>query len=182
MKQQKLISGFLIAALSGGLLGFLVQAGSTARWYSDWSLLSAFGTLSIGFFFWIALCTPIAFRARCGLHAALLTLTLLCAVLTGYVTAGWVFGGYINDVLLSAGLLLLLPAAFAAWILRAYRGRTALRIFAGAAGIFALLFDIRTRGYFSMPAMMLAMLLMAGYFAALRQAGRADAGQAAYRG
>lgn len=171
MKQQKLIAGFCIAALAGCLLGILVQAGTMARWYGDWGLLPALGTLSLGFFFWIAVCTPVAFCSRCGLHAALLTLSLLTSVLFGYVFAARFLGGFLNGYVLSFGLLLLLPSAFAAWLLRAYRDRRGMRILAAAAGILALLFDIRARG-FGINTAALLLPLLALYLFSIRQAGR----------
>lgn len=157
MKHKRLIMGFILTALMGFLLGILVQAGRDAFGHT---LLAAFGIISYGLFFWIAICTMISYHARCGLHAALLVLCLLIPTLFGYALTAQYLGIRLNDTVMIFGMLMLLPSAIAAWILRAYRHRRAMRIFVCITGAAALLFDIGARGEFTPRALMLALPLL----------------------
>lgn len=159
--QIKLMTGFILTAIAGGLLGVLVQLGNMASWgCCDIPMLAAFGEVSYGFFFWIFVCSALAYHARCGIHASLLTLSLLLPTLCGYRAAAWVFGTYLNRSVLEIGVLLLIPAAAAAWILRANRHRRWMRVMVRLIGTAALMFDIQARGTFSLRTMMLAMPLL----------------------
>lgn len=161
-KQQiKLAAGFLLTAAAGSLLGFLVQAGQqmSCFWFGG-SLPAAFGEISYGLFFWIFICTALAYQARCGLHAALLTLTLLMPTLASYRVSAWVLGTYLNTSVLAFGMLMLIPSAAAAWILRANRHRRWMRVLVRLIGTGVLMFDIQARGTFSIHTMMLAMPML----------------------
>lgn len=171
-KYLKLLLGFALTAAAGFLLGVLVQLGSTAAWYSRETLLGAFGTVSIGFFFWIAVCTPLSFRARCGLHASLLTLSLLIPMLTGYIFAAYAFYGYLNNMLVTFGVVMLMPAAGAAWLLRAYRDRRWMRILVRLAGISAFFFDMQARGTYSFRALTLSLPLLVLFLYVVHEAGQ----------
>lgn len=161
MKQMKLLASFLLTAIAGGILGVLVQMGSLASWgYWDSPMLAAFGNVSYGLFFWIFVCTALAYHARCGMHAALLTATLLFPTLCSYRLAAWYFGAYLNRSLLMFGMMMLLPACGAAWVLRANRHRRWMRVLVRLGGIAALIFDIQARGSFSLRTMMLAMPML----------------------
>ena len=82
MKQQyRLMIGFLLTAMIGGILGAVVQisAFEAGGWYGG-NPVAALGLVSYGLFFWITICTVRAYHSRCGLHAALLVLSLLISI------------------------------------------------------------------------------------------------------
>ncbi len=142
MKYERLGTEFVIAALTGCAAGVLVMAGRYAL-FSGGGILAAFGSVCEGFFFWTVLCSAFALRARNGLHAALLNLCLLIPTLMSYSFACHVFGLYMNRTILQFGALLLLPAAGAAWLLRAFRDEAWLRPVLLTAGIGLLAFDLQ---------------------------------------
>lgn len=163
MKHKRLIMGFILTAIAGFLLGILVQAGQNAfGWYRT-PLLAAFGVISYGLFFWIAVCTVLSYHSRCGLHASLLVLCLLIPTLFGYALTARYLGCRLNDSVMAFGLLMLLPSALAAWVLRAHRHSLVMRGFLSIAGVAALLFDIAARGDFTFRALSLALPLMVCY-------------------
>lgn len=176
---MKLFMGFALTGFAGVLLGFLVQAGDIAADCGNSSgLLASFGTVTFGFFFWITVCSTLALRSRCGLHASLLVLTLLSPMLVSYRIAAWCMGGYVNTSLLAFGLLMLLPSAIAAWILRASNDRRLMQVFLGQAGVLALLFDLSNRGCVT-RLYLLMMLALLGVF--LRTVSRMPASREARR-
>ena len=147
MKQQyRLLIGFLLTAMIGGILGAVVQisAFEAGGWYGG-NPVAALGLVSYGLFFWITICTVRAYHSRCGLHAALLVLSLLIPVLCGYYAAARIFYCPLNEYVIRFGLFLLLPAAAAAWILRATRRYAFSRLAVRGIGTLALLFDLNTR-------------------------------------
>ncbi|MBR6107854.1 MAG: hypothetical protein IKQ39_07570 [Oscillospiraceae bacterium] len=161
---SRLIAGFVLAAFAGGFLGFAVQAGETAAWNCRGGLLSAFGSVSFGLFFWIVLGTVVSLHSRCGLHASLLMLCMLTPVLFGYCVFSHMTGGFLNHSLLYFGALMLLPAAAAAWVLRASNDRRSMQIFLCAAGVLAIAFDLGNRASASRTSLLLMLLLSAVYF------------------
>lgn len=147
MKQQyRLIAGFLLTAMIGGMLGVIVQisAFEAGGWYGG-NPVAALGLVSYGLFFWITVCTARAYYSRCGLHASLLVLSLLIPVLCGYCAAAHFFYYPLNEYVIRFGFLMLLPAAAAAWILRATRRFAAGRIAVRCIGTLALFFDLAER-------------------------------------
>ena len=122
MKHYKLLAEFLLTAFAGGLLGMFVQlsAYQSGGWYAG-DPVSSFGLVSYGLFFWVTICTLRAYHSRCGLHAALLVLSLLIPALAGYTAMAYLWYIPLNHAVVLLGILLLLPAAVAAWILRASR-------------------------------------------------------------
>lgn len=147
MKQQyRLIAGFLLTAMIGGMLGVIVQisAFEAGGWYGG-NPVAALGLVSYGLFFWITVCTARAYYSRCGLHASLLVLSLLIPVLCGYYAAARFFYYPLNEYVIRFGFLMLLPAAAAAWILRATRRFAAGRIAVRCIGTLALFFDLAER-------------------------------------
>ena len=111
---------------------------------------------------WTVLCSAFALRARNGLHAALLNLCLLIPTLMSYFFACHVFGLYMNRMILQFGALLLLPAAGAAWLLRAFRDEAWLRPVLLTAGFGLLAFDLQN-GILRSPAdlrLLLPLLVM----------------------
>jgi len=159
--QIKLAVGFILTAMAGGLLGVLVQIGNLAavEWYGI-PVLAALGELAYGLFFWIFICSTLAFQARNGAHAALLTLTLLLPMLCCYSVSGLVLRGWFNGSVTALGFILLIPSALAAWVLRANRKRRFMRVMVRLIGTAALMFDILTHCNFSMRTMMLAMPML----------------------
>ena len=160
----RLIAGFALAAIAGGIIGFAVQAGETAMFCGRDGLLPAFGSVCFGLFFWITLGTVVSLHSRCGLHAALLMLCMLTPVLFGYCVRAHLDGGYINHTLLHFGAVMMIPAAAAAWLLRASNDRRFMQIFLCAAGAAALLFDLENRAFAGRQSVLLMMLLAAVYF------------------
>ncbi len=146
MKHYKLIAEFLLTAFAGGILGAVVQmaAASSGGWYGG-SPSAAFGLVSYGLLFWITVCTLRAYHSRCGLHAALLVLSLLIPTLIGYYGSALIWCNPVNEMVLSFGMLMLLPAAAAAWFLRITRRYAVGRIAVRVLGAAALLFDFSSR-------------------------------------
>ena len=149
----KLAAGFILTAFAGGILGILVQeaAARAGGWYGG-DPLAAFGLVSYGLFFWITICTLRAYHSRCGLHAALLVLSLLIPVLCGYCLSARLLYNPLNETVLHVAILMLLPSAAAAWILRATRRHPLSRLFVRCIGTAALLIDIGSRvGFRPLP-------------------------------
>ena len=142
MKHLRLRTELLLIAAAGGLLGVLAQAAMTARVYADGSALGAFGGLTFGFTFWIAVGTALAMRARCGLHAAVRVLCLLIPVLAGYTAGCILLGGIRVPDLIPFGVMMLMPAAAGAWIIRAGRESTAMQVLLLLVGCAAFQFDL----------------------------------------
>lgn len=146
MKHYKLLAEFLLTAFAGGLLGMFVQlsAYQSGGWYAG-DPISSFGLVSYGLFFWVTICTLRAYHSRCGLHAALLVLSLLIPALAGYTAMAYLWYIPLNHAVVLLGILLLLPAAVAAWILRAARRYPVSRVVVRALGTAVLLFDLCSR-------------------------------------
>lgn len=172
MKHKRLIMGFFLTAIAGFLLGIAVQAGQNAYGWYRTPMLNAFGIISYGLFFWIAVCTVLSYHARCGLHASLLVLCLLLPTLFGYAVTARYLGCRLNDSVMMFGLLMLLPSAIAAWVLRAHRHSLVLRGFLSIAAVAALLFDIAARGDFNFRAICLALPLLVFYLYTIHSAPR----------
>lgn len=182
MKHYRLYAEFVIAALAGSLLGALVQAGVAGSCAGYGGLIAAFGTVSYCLFFWTAVCSAVALRARCGLHAALLTFILLLATLVSYRFTAFAFGLYLNRLVLQAGAVLLLPAAGAAWFIRAFRDRIWMRPLLCAAGIGILLLDIKCRGWICFSDLRLVLpLLVMFIYSVMSAPGRDKRHSAGYR-
>ncbi len=145
--QKKLLAGFAQIALLGAILGWMIPADF--GWGIFGMLHYTYHEVVLGCFFWITVCSAVAYRARCGLHASLLTLCLLIPVLCGYYVSSYWHYCYLNRSLLGLGMLLLLPAAFAAWILRATRSSAQMRTVVRVAGIAAMVFDTAVIQMFS---------------------------------
>ncbi len=143
MKCERLATEFVIAALAGCTAGVLVLAGRNAMFSGSGGILAAFGSICGGLFFWAVLCSALALRARSGLHAALLDLSLLVPTLMSYYFACHAFGMYTNRMILQFGVLLLLPSAGAAWLLRVFRDQAWFRPVLLTAGIGLLVFDLQ---------------------------------------
>ena len=147
MKQQyRLIASFLLTAFIGTVLGVAVQIGAWASdgWYGG-DPVAAFGLVSYGLFFWITICTLRAYCSRCGLHASLLVLCLLIPAIGSYGLSAWIFGNPLNTSVVQFGMIMLLPSAAAAWILRATRRYALSRFAVRGIGTLALFFDLVTR-------------------------------------
>ena len=165
MKQEyKLASGFLLTAFAGGILGFLVQAcaARAGGWYGG-DPAAAFGLVSYGLFFWITICTLRAYHSRCGLHASLLVLSLLIPVLCGYYLGARLLYNPLNEYVLRLGILMLLPSAAAAWVLRATYRHPLSRLSVRCIGTAALLLDIGSRIHFN-PLPLLAEIALFAWF------------------
>ena len=121
-----------------------MAAASSGGWYGG-SPSAAFGLVSYGLLFWITVCTLRAYHSRCGLHAALLVLSLLIPTLIGYYGSALIWCNPVNEMVLSFGMLMLLPAAAAAWLLRITRRYAVGRIAVRVLGAAALLFDFSSR-------------------------------------
>ncbi len=172
MKQQKLLTGFLATACFGAALGVLAKLGDVAEPYNQIGcLFYAFGRVSSGLLFWAFLCASLSLFARSGLHASLLTLSLLTPMLMTYYTVSRLYVGYYSSGIARFWMWMLLPAAVGAWILRAYRHVRGMRILAGIAGGFAFLLDSRLVGGY-IRAELAEMVLLAGLFALLYSAGK----------
>lgn len=137
---KKLLIGFAAKAAAGGALGLL------AAMFRAVSSRSTLGALGSGLMLWMTAGAWLALQAKCGLHAALSVLSLLVGMLCGTVLGTAWLTGWVNPYLLVFWLLLLLPAALMAWILRANAGKAWLRalgIAAGLAGVFCDVFILQ---------------------------------------
>lgn len=141
--EKKLRREFLWTALAGGALGILAKMCDTMPQGDPLTnMMFNFGLLSSGLLLWMTVCTWLALRAKCGLHAALSVLSFLVPMLGGYYWFSARFTGYFNRYVMYFWVMLLLPAAVMAWVLRANAGKPWLRFLGVTAAIVGVLCDI----------------------------------------
>ena len=171
-KYQKLLNGFALTAGFGTVIGALAKLGDVAEPADPIrDLFYAFGLVSSGLLLWAFLCASLSLFARNGLHASLLTLCLLTPMLMSYYAVSRYYVGYYSPDTAYFWVLMLLPAAAGAWVLRAYRHVTWLRVLTGIAGAGAYLIDRRLTGG-NIQAQFFEVMLLAGLFALLYSAGK----------
>lgn len=145
MKQINLQTDLLLCAAAGGLTGLLIQGAQ----FIGYGMIDAFSTVCFGFLPWVVAGTAVSLHSRCGLHASLRIFSLFASLLAGYLAGAVVLGGWVNESLMTAGVLMLVPAVLAAWVIRAGRRSVVMRFLLGAAAVAALLLDLDYHGGFT---------------------------------
>lgn len=168
----------LMLAAAGFAAGIL-----TTAWYGGYfgGLFYACGEIAAGLFLWAVCCTLIAVSAKTPLQASAGVICYLMPMIAGCFAASRIGGFWVNEALLAARLLALIPAALlgaAAWYLRRSEG---LRIAALIAGGMLLLLDAAAVVCMDLPALALLGALYVAFFTVLRHLAEDQREQILYR-
>lgn len=177
-EEKRFSKWLLVLATAGFAAGIL-----TTAWYGGYfgGLLYACGQVATGLFLWAVCCTLIAVSARTPLQASAGVICYLMPMIVGCFLASQIGGFWVNESILAARLLALIPAAMlgaAAWYLRRSEG---LRIAALIAGGMLLLFDAAAIVCMEMPALAILGALYIAFFTVLRHLAEDQREQILYR-
>lgn len=153
MKHLKLKTGFLLTLAAGFLIGMLTAFGQCASLYrTEGYLMTCFGHVVMGLLPWAVICTALSLWAKNPLHASLLVLSFMSAMLCGYSMFMLLEIGSVSGPVFLLWIFLLLPAAAAGWAVHCVRRSQVLRgvFMAGAVGVF--LFDLAVASEGELPA------------------------------